>query len=476
MEIFFVHHWRRAGSRAPRWHLEAPCDRHYPAHRPQRWTRLSTRWRFQITDSKSILSTQVDRAFAGLEQRSERILAGLRLLALIVLALVFRLVGTIEQGFPTMAPLGGLTAITVITFVLARRRLIRPWLLWLFATLDVAFLTHCLVTLAAMDGRPLQLAFDTPVALLIFVFLATSAVRHRPFLVLYTGGLFMGVWAALWLWASDAGVGVWTHGTVTADVAWLAAVGLTTYALFVAVTRARRTSTKAITEAHLRENLSRYFSPELVDEIAQAGSAARSFRPQKAAILFVDLRGFTSLAERMPVDDVADFLNEYRRRIAEPIARHRGVIDKFIGDGAMAIFGVPEPRGEDARNAVLAGVALVSVIEEWRSERLAEGLPPVEAGIGIHYGDVIAGALGDENRLEYTVVGDAVNTAARIERLTADLGTPLLVSADVLAAAPGLKQDLQLAEPIIRLLRGRSQPIRLYPLASAAATAGEHRL
>jgi adenylate cyclase len=372
-----------------------------------------------------------------------------------------------------MVPLGGLAAITVATLVLAGTRLFRPWLLWLFATLDVALLTHCLVMLAVANGQALQLALDTPVALLIFVFLAVTAVRHRPLLILYTGGLFIATWTAIWLWAAYADA--WMPGTLTANLARLAVVGLTTYTLFVAVTRARRASTKAITEAHLRENLSRYFSPQLVDEIAQTGNAARSFRSQKVAILFVDLRGFTGLAERMPADKVADFLNEYRHRIAEPIARHGGIIDKFIGDGVMAIFGVPEPRGDDARNAVLAGVALVSVIRGWRNERLAEGLPPVEIGIGIHYGDVIAGALGDEHRLEYTVVGDAVNTAARIERLAADLGTPLLVSADVLAVAPGLEQDGQLAAPFTRLLRGRNQPIRLYPLAVTPAMAGESR-
>jgi adenylate cyclase len=413
------------------------------------------------------MTTDVDRAFTKLELRSERILASIRLFALLVLAVVFRLVGTADQGYPTMVPLGGLVAITLLTLVLATSGRFRPWVLWVFTTLDVGLLTHCLVMLAAQSGQPVQLALETPVALLIFVFLATAAARHRPFLILYTGGLFIANWMVIWLWASYVGGDSWMPGTLTTNLTNLAVVGLTAYALYVAVKRARRASTNAITEAHLRGNLSRYFSPQLVDEIAQAGTAARSFRSQKAAILFVDLRGFTGFAEGMAADQVADFLNEYRRRIAEPIARHGGIIDKFIGDGAMAIFGVPEPCADDARHAVLAGLDLLSVIDRWRAERVAEGLSPVEIGIGIHYGDVIAGALGDEQRLEYTVVGDAVNAAARIERLTAELGAPLLVSADVLAAAPGLGEILQLPEPVTRPLRGRRQPIRLYPLAVA---------
>lgn len=413
------------------------------------------------------MTTDVDRAFTKLELRSDRILASIRLFALLVLAVVFRLVGTADQGYPTMVPLGGLVAITLLTLVLATSGRFRPWVLWVFTTLDVGLLTHCLVMLAAQSGQPVQLALETPVALLIFVFLATAAVRHRPFLILYTGGLFIANWMVIWLWASYVGGDSWMPGTLTTNLTNLAVVGLTAYALYVAVKRARRASTNAITEAHLRGNLSRYFSPQLVDEIAQAGTAARSFRSQKAAILFVDLRGFTGFAEGMAADQVADFLNEYRRRIAEPIARHGGIIDKFIGDGAMAIFGVPEPCADDARHAVLAGLDLLSVIDRWRAERVAEGLSPVEIGIGIHYGDVIAGALGDEQRLEYTVVGDAVNAAARIERLTAELGAPLLVSADVLAAAPGLGEILQLPEPVTRPLRGRRQPIRLYPLAVA---------
>ncbi len=402
------------------------------------------------------------RAFDDLERHTERILAGLRLLALLILAIIFWFMGIVESRHAAIVPLSGLALISLAGLVVAHRRLFRPWILWVFATLEVVLLVHCLAMLAITTGQPLQLALETPAATVIFVFLTAAAVRHRPLLVLYTGGLFVILWISILLLAPYAGMGSWGSVTHTPALGRLAVVGLTTYALFVGVTRARRTLTASIIEARLRANLSRYFSPQLVDEIAQIGSAARSFQPQKAAILFADLRGFTSLAEGMAADKVADFLNEYRRRIATPIAQHHGTIDKFIGDGLMAIFGVPQPQADDARNAVQAGSAIVAAIESWSAERVAEGLPALEIGVGIHYGDVIAGVLGDEHRLEYTAIGDTVNTAARIERLTADLRTPLLISADVLAAAPGVERDLRLAALPTHLLRGRRQPIQLY--------------
>jgi adenylate cyclase len=412
------------------------------------------------------MGTHVDHVFAETERRTERLLAFLRLLVLVVLAFVFWFVGAWEQGQATMVPLAGLTAITLAGLAIAGSRFFRPWVPWVFATLDVVFLTHCLAMFAIATGQPLQLALETPAASVIFVFLATAAIRHRPFLVLYSGGLFVVGWAAIWMLAPAAGS--LPPQTFTTDLARLAVVGLVAFALFIAVDRARSTLFKSITEARLRANLSRYFSPQVVEELAHAGRDARAFRSQKAAILFADLRGFTALAERMPAEDVAAFLNDFRRRVAEPINRHRGMIDKFIGDGVMAVFGVPQPGLDDAWSAVLGGMGMASAIADWSGERTAQGLPPVRIGIGIHYGNVIAGALGDEHRLEYTVIGDAVNTAARIEEEAASLGATLLISAEVVAAAPNLERELPLTALPPRSLRGRSGPIRLYHPASEA--------
>jgi adenylate cyclase len=168
----------------------------------------------------------------------------------------------------------------------------------------------------------------------------------------------------------------------------------------------------------------------------------------------------------MPAHEVAGFLNEFRGHAGDAINRHHGTIDKFIGDGVMAIFGLPEPGNVDAGNAIQAGLELVASIEHWSAERVRAGMPPVEIGVGIHYGDVLAGALGDENRLEYTVIGDTVNTAARIEQQTCALHVPILVSAETLNAAPDQKRKLAWHSLPEQSLRGRRQPIRLLRLES----------
>jgi len=280
------------------------------------------------------------------------------------------------------------------------------------------------------------------------------------------------VWAAVWLLGDRAALGIGLSDAeavpteAAQTLARLTIVALTTFALSVAITRARRALIASVTEARLRANLSRYFSPSVVDELANAGDAARTFRLQKAAVLFADIRGFTAVAEVTPVAEVAQLLAEYRGLAANVINRHGGTIDKFVGDAVMAVFGVPHPSPRDAANAAQAGLKLLSAVEQWNVDRGDRGQPPVEVGVGVHYGDVLAGALGDEHRLEYTVIGDTVNTAERIERLTRTLGAPVLLSAEVLNAetAPSDSRHWEALPP--QRLRGRSRPIQLYRLAA----------
>ena len=410
------------------------------------------------------MAAEVDTVFADVERRTERIIGIVRLVVLLFLAFVLWGVGGSTKSYTGMIPLVGLGTTSVVALAVSGSRLFRPWVLWLLATFDVIFLLHCLAMFAAASGKPLYLALEVPAASVIFVFLAVAAVRHRPSLVLYVGALFGAGWIVLCWLRPPLSESPSLGPRLTPGVARLIMVELVAFALFVGVSRARHAFIKSITEARLRANLSRYFSPQVSGEIARTGNAIRSFQPQNAAVLFADLRGFTALSERAPAADIVEFLNEYRQRAADAINRHHGMIDKFIGDGVMAVFGVPHPSDEDARNAALAGLALVSAVGRWSDMRVAQGLTPVRIGVGIHYGEVVAGALGDDRRLEYTVIGDTVNVAARIEQLTGRRGASLLVSGEVLAAAPSLLNDLGLEELPTSPLRGKSTPTRLYRL------------
>ena len=146
--------------------------------------------------------------------------------------------------------------------------------------------------------------------------------------------------------------------------------------------------------------------------------------------------GFTAIAEGLTPKRVVRLLRGFHRRMANTVFSHGGTIDKYIGDGVMATFGTPRPGKLDAVRAVACALDMAAQIERWNAKRQRRGARPVAIGIGVHYGEVVVGNIGDERRLEYTVIGDTVNLASRIESLTRDLGRPVLVS-EAFAAAHG---------------------------------------
>ncbi|MFC1457848.1 MULTISPECIES: adenylate/guanylate cyclase domain-containing protein [Microvirga] len=405
------------------------------------------------------MRSHIDRGLARVERETEALLAVLRLLVFSAITAVFWAGGALEHAHMAMFSVIALGVFATVSLVLAWIGFFRPWLPWVFATLDVGLLLHCIGPLALTFGTLASGISAAPVASLIFLLLAIAAVRHRPYLVLYTAGLFAAGWAVLWVtagaWAPDAAF------VLPGEITRLSVVALTAVVLFVAVSRTRRALADAIREARLRSNLSRFFSASIADQLARSEPGPSSFRPQRAAVMFIDVRGFTPMAERMAAGELALFLTEYRRRMAAPVARRGGVIDKFIGDGIMAVFGVPHPTEADAGNAVQCGLEIHEATDRWNEERAAAGLAPIEVGIGIHYGEVTAGTLGDEERLEFTVIGDTVNVANRIEELAGELGVRLLVSEPALQAARPVV-DSALWDPVPdQSLRGRRQPLRL---------------
>eukprot|EP00727_Mastigamoeba_balamuthi_P008356 m51a1_g4142 putative guanylate cyclase (840) ;mRNA; f:220787-224423 len=183
------------------------------------------------------------------------------------------------------------------------------------------------------------------------------------------------------------------------------------------------------TQQQLLSTLGMYMSPELAIEVVKDGGTKLGGSESEATVLFTDLRDFTSLSEKMSPQTTVDLLNDYFGRIGTAIVRENGTINKFLGDGLMAVFGIPIPGERDAEQACMAALRIVGSIEEWNKERQRQNQTTIRLGIGINTGRVLSGNLGFEKRMEYTVVGDEVNTCSRIESITKVYGAQVLISA-----------------------------------------------
>jgi adenylate cyclase len=168
-------------------------------------------------------------------------------------------------------------------------------------------------------------------------------------------------------------------------------------------------------EALTRERFQRLLSPAIA-ELVVSGSLAveKGGQLRETTVFFSDIRGFTALSETRTAQQIVDMLNEYFEMMVETIFKYEGTLDKFVGDEIMALFGSPVAHADDAIRAVRVAVEQVEALEEWNLMRVAEGEPPIHIGIGINTGDVVAGYLGSSKALEYTVIGDVVNTASRL--------------------------------------------------------------
>jgi adenylate cyclase len=168
-------------------------------------------------------------------------------------------------------------------------------------------------------------------------------------------------------------------------------------------------------EALTRERFQRLLSPAIA-ELVVSGEVAveKGGQAREATVFFSDIRGFTAMSETRPPQQIVDMLNEYFEQMVEIIFKHEGTLDKFVGDEIMALFGAPVSHADDAYRAVKVAIEQLQALEEWNRARMAEGEPPIEVGIGINTGSVVAGYLGSSKALEYTVIGDVVNTASRL--------------------------------------------------------------
>jgi adenylate cyclase len=212
-----------------------------------------------------------------------------------------------------------------------------------------------------------------------------------------------------------------------------------------------------------RTNLARFFSPSTLEQLVEIDVPLLLARRQRAAVLFADIVGFTAHASGKPPEYVIGLLRNLLGLMSELVFSHQGSIDKFLGDGLMAVFGLPLTNSRDVTNAAKCALEIVERISQWNDQNAPS--IPVRVAIGIHYGDVVQGDIGTDKRLEFTVIGDTVNLASRVEAYCRTLNAAVLVT-DGFMQALLMEGNIDTAKSFtdegMHLLRGYREPVHLY--------------
>jgi adenylate cyclase len=288
--------------------------------------------------------------------------------------------------------------------------------------------------------------------------LATATVFALPGVVMpalvLLGLLLAGLIGTLWAWTALLAVPI-----AAPAVAGGAAAGASFLWRLVVEGKQKREMHRAFRS---------YLAPEVLAEVLRnPGDLHLGGTTRDVTLFFTDLQGFTNLAEKSEPQQLVGFLNDYFTRMCEPVLAQRGIIDKFIGDAIMAIFGAPAETPAHGRAAVVAAVQALAVSERIAAELQQRGLPPIATRIGIHRGQAVVGNMGSASRFDYTAIGDTVNLAARLEGANKAFGTRCLCSETAWADVG----DLVVGREVGRVtVVGRSEPIRVFePLALRAS-------
>ena len=228
----------------------------------------------------------------------------------------------------------------------------------------------------------------------------------------------------------------------------LIVMGIVTCILATVASNARRMVRGQIASTRERANLARYFAPAIVEDLANHDAPFEVVKAQPAAVLFADVVGFTTMAQDEPPERVIGFLRALHQRLEQAIFENGGTLDKYMGDGVMAIFGSPRTAPDDACRAIAAARSIQQATDTWNIARADAGFPPVRLSVGVHYGQVVSGDIGSERRLEFATIGDAVNLASRLEAATRPLAASIVISADTAHQAE--RESATQAEALLR--------------------------
>jgi adenylate cyclase len=298
---------------------------------------------------------------------------------------------------------------------------------------------------------PARVIAATTIGLPLAVGLSGAAVGIWPLLLLAVLTAAVFAWATVWLF----GTGSWLVLMQPLLGIGLAFVGQLAWQYFVEGREKRQ----------VKRLFSRYVPRDVYEQLlANPEGAALGGKRRLMTVLFSDVRGFTAMSEKSTPEEVVGQLNEYFSRMVDVLFAHRGTLDKFVGDMVMGLFGAPVDDPDHAEHAVQAALAMTRALDELNRKWAAAGRPVLDIGIGISTGDMVAGNIGSESIMSYTVIGDTVNLGARLESLNKEYGTHIIIS-DATRAELKRKYDIRpLGEVVVK---GKSRPVAIYEVKSA---------
>ncbi len=433
------------------------------------------------SENGEALPERVQLAIRDQQDRSELLITWFQFSVLIVIGTFYFFSPKTFSDDATFEPVPWVLAIylalTLVRLFWARRGSLPSWSLAVSVVFDMTLLMALIWSFHLQYDQPASFYLKAPTILWIFIFIALRALRFEARYVVLAGAVAVTLWVAMVLYVvyGDPEDMMITRDYVTyltsnsvligAEVEKILTISVVTGIIAFALMRARDLLVRAVAEQTAAQELSRFFAPEIAAKIKGSEREIRAGTGElrEAAVLNLDMRGFTRFAAEAPPDAVMSLLSEYQAQVIPVIQKHGGSIDKFLGDGVMATFGAAVPTDSYAADSLRALQETMAAAGLWAEACAAEGRPCPRVNGSVATGNVLFGAVGDETRLEYTVIGDAVNLSAKLEKQNKELGVSAVCDRRTydLAIEQGYRDGAGLRQVPGAQVAGVSQPVDL---------------
>ena len=422
------------------------------------------------------LPGRVRDAIRQQQDSSEVVVGWIQLSIVVTFSILYTLSPNPYTADPVFAPepwvLGAYLLFTLARVVLAHRRELPNWLLYVSVVVDMLLLLALIWSIHVKYGQPASFYLKVPTVLYVFIFIALRTLRFEVRFVLLAGAVAAAGWLLMVFYAARMAsddpmitrdyVEYMTSNSILlgAEFDKVISVLIVTGILAVAITRARHLLVRSVVESTAATELSRFVPSEVAAQVktSETRVEAGAGDVRETTIFFNDLQGFTTLSEGMTPVELISTLNEYFAAVTEPIIRHGGVINQYQGDAILATFNLPKAIDDHAASAVRAAIEIQQIL----ASRTFGADLRLTTRVGINTGVVVGGLVGAQDRLGYTVHGDDVNLAARLEALNKEHGTRIIVSERTRELAGPDHFAFEALGTVT--VRGRSKPVTIYKI------------